>query len=83
MASHSSDDLRLAYDQENDVAYISLGEPRESVNETLDNGVVVKRDPSTKEVIGLILFDVRHNFASIHPKPVAPGLKAELELVAA
>ena len=80
MASNSPDDLRLAYDQENDVAYISLGEPRESVCETLENGVVIKRDPSTKDVIGLILFDVTHNFASTHPRTVAPGLTAELEL---
>lgn len=78
MAASTPNDLRLAYDQESDVAYISIGEPKESICETLDNGVVIKRDPATREVIGLILFDVTHNFASTHPRPVAPGLTAEL-----
>ena len=81
MAELTPGDLRFAYDQENDVAYISLGEPRESVCETLDNGVVIKRDPESSEIIGLILFDMLHHFSSTHPRPVAPGLKAELVTV--
>ena len=71
-------DLRIAYDRENDVLYVSLGEPMKSVCETLENGVVIKRDPSTDRINGLILIDVTHNFSSTHPRAIAPGLKAEL-----
>ena len=78
MGQSSLHELRLAYDQENDVAYLSLGEPKEAVCETLDNGVVIKRDPSTRQIIGLILLDVSRTFGSTHPRPVAPGLRAEL-----
>lgn len=78
MGQSASNELRFAYDQENDVIYVSLGAPREAVCETLENGVVIKRDPATKRIIGLILLDVTHTFGSTHPRPVAPGLKAEL-----
>ena len=71
-------DLRLAYDKENDIAYISIGEPTQFVGETFENGVVIKKDPETGRVVGLILLDVSRNFASTHPRSVVPGLTAEL-----
>jgi hypothetical protein len=71
-------ELKLAYDQENDIVYVSLGEPKEAICETLDNGVVIKRDPHTRQVVGLILLDVSRTFGSTHPRSIAPGLKAEL-----
>lgn len=78
MGQLTTNELRFAYDQENDVAYVSLGEPKEAVCETLDNGVVIKRDPVTRKIVGLILLDVSHTFGSTHPRPVVPGLQAEL-----
>jgi uncharacterized protein YuzE len=78
MGQSAPDELRFAYDQENDVAYVSLGEPKEAVCETFENGVVIKRDLHTRKIIGLILLDFSHTFGSTHPRPAAPGLKAEL-----
>ncbi len=80
MARATSNDLRLSYDQENDIVYIAVGKARQAVCETLDNGVVIKRDPTTRRIIGLILLDVTRNFASSHPRPVVPGLRAALQL---
>lgn len=78
MGQFPAGELRFAYDQENDVAYVSLGEPKEAVCETLENGVVIKRDPTTRKIVGLILLDVSHTFGSTHPRAVVPGLTAEL-----
>jgi len=60
MEQLATNELRFACDQENDVAYVSLGEPKDAVCETLDNGVVIKRDPVTRKIVGLILLDVSH-----------------------
>jgi len=78
MGQQHPNELKIAYDQENDVLYMSLGDPKDSLCETLENGVVIKRDPITSSIIGLILVDVKHNFASTHPRRIAPGLTAEL-----
>lgn len=72
------DELRFAYDSESDVLYVSIGEPKESVSKVLENGVIVRYKPDTRQVVGLTIIDFSHTFASTHPRPVAPGLKAEL-----
>ena len=78
MGQQTPNELKIAYDQENDVLYVSLGDPKDSICQTMDNGVVIKRDPSTGKIIGLIIVDVTDNFASTHPRSIAPGLEAEL-----
>ena len=78
MGQQLPNELKIAYDQENDVLYVSVGDPKDSLCQTLENGVVIKRDPGTGGIIGLILVDVKQNFASTHPRRIAPGLTAEL-----
>ena len=78
MGQPTSHELKLAYDQENDTLYVAVGEAKNAVCETLDNGVVIKRDPQTGAVVGLIVLDISHTFASTHPRSIAPGLQAEL-----
>ena len=78
MGQPTPEELKIAYDQENDILYVSVGDPKDAVCETLENGVVIKRDKTTRHVVGLIVLDVSHTFASTHPRPIAPGLTAEL-----
>lgn len=63
--------LIVSYDREADVAYLSFGEPRASVTEELNDHVLVRRDPITKEVRGVTITNFRHYFT----------LKKELKLV--
>jgi uncharacterized protein YuzE len=63
--------LIVSYDKDADVAYLSFGEPKPSVTEELDDYVLVRRDPATKEVRGITITDFSRYFT----------LKKEMKLV--
>lgn len=47
------------YDEEADVLYLSLGEPRPAVGVDIGEGTVVRYDEARKEVVGVTLIGVR------------------------
>ena len=47
------------YDEEADVLYLSVGEPRPAVGMDIGEGVVVRYDEARKEVVGLTLIGLR------------------------
>ena len=51
--------LHWDYDEEADVLYLSVGEPRPAVGTDIGEGVVVRYDEMTKEVVGLTLVGLR------------------------
>ena len=51
--------LNWEYDEEADVLYISVGEPRSAVGIDIGEGVVVRYDEKNKEVIGLTILSFR------------------------
>lgn len=54
--------LIVTYDREADVAYLSFGEPKPSVTEELDDYVLVRRDPKTREVRGITITNFSQYF---------------------
>ncbi len=54
--------LIVSYDREADVAYLSFGDPRPSVTEELNDHVLVRRDPTTKEVRGITITNFTEYF---------------------
>jgi uncharacterized protein YuzE len=57
-----SKQLIVGYDRKADVAYLSFGEPRPSVTEELDDHVLVRRDPTTREVSGVTITNFSEYF---------------------
>ena len=51
--------LQWDYDEEADVLYLSVGEPRPAVGTDIGEGLVVRYDEMTKEVVGLTLVGLR------------------------
>lgn len=51
--------LKLDYDEEFDVLYISFGTPRPSYGEEDTPGIVVLRDIHTDEITGVTIFDFK------------------------
>jgi len=51
--------LTWDYDEEADVLYLSMGEPRPAVGMDIGEGVVVRYDEARKEVVGLTLIGLR------------------------
>ena len=47
------------YDEEADVLYLSIGEPRVAVGMDIGEGVVLRLDEAHKEVVGLTLIGLR------------------------
>lgn len=51
--------LQFRYDEEADVLYASIGEPRLAVSEEPFDGILIRRDPETGEVIGFTIINYR------------------------
>ena len=47
------------YDEEADVLYLSVGEPRPAVGTDIGEGIIVRYDETQREVVGLTLIGLR------------------------
>jgi len=52
-------DVSWDYDEEADVLYLSVGEPRPAVGVDIGEGVVARYDEENKEVVGVTLIGLR------------------------
>jgi uncharacterized protein YuzE len=66
--SHYEGRLRISYNREGDVLYISLGEPREALTVPEAEGLLVRVDPETKEVVGATITDYEEHFRHLPEK---------------
>ncbi len=51
--------LNWDYDEEADVLYLSIGEPRPAVSVDAGDGIVLRYDEARKELVGLTLIGLR------------------------
>ena len=59
-----TDQLTVSYDKDADVLYITEGKPRQTIGEIMDDGVIVRRDPKTKEILGFTIVDFTEHFTN-------------------
>ena len=52
-------DIKWEYDEEADVLYIAIGEPKEALGVDIGEGVVLRYDETHQEVVGLTLIGLR------------------------
>lgn len=79
MAKQKIDQLTVSYDKDADVLYITEGKPRQTVGEMMDDGVIVRRDPRTKEVVGFTIVDFTEHFPNAKPQRIP--LKARFSML--
>lgn len=73
MIEPANDFLRIGYDREADVLYLSLGEPRKGMEyREMGNGIVLRIDPETDGVIGLTVMDFVRNFSGVEQSAPMP-----------
>ncbi len=53
------DKVNWNYDEDADVLYLSVGEPRPAAGVDIGEGVVLRYDEAAKEVVGLTLIGLR------------------------
>lgn len=51
--------LTWEYDEEADVLYLAVGEPRPAIGIDIGEGIIVRYDETRKEVVGLTLIGLR------------------------
>ena len=56
-------EVRWDYDEEADVLYLSVGDPRPAVGVDIGEGVVARYDEANKEVVGVTLIGLRARLA--------------------
>lgn len=62
-------EMRIDYDTNSDVLYLSYGEPREAISDEITDGVLVRRDFETDEVVGVTILDFLYRFKN-HPSAI-------------
>ncbi len=70
--------MRILYDQEADVLYVSIGQPEHTDFVELDDDFILRLDPATKKVVGFTIVDFAAHFSKREP-PLSVPLKAEFE----
>jgi uncharacterized protein YuzE len=56
--------MQLFYDDEGDVLYLSVGDPRPAISEELDDDVLLRHDIETGEVVGLTVLNFSARFST-------------------
>ena len=59
----ATDRANWDYDDEADVLYLSVGDPRQAVGVDIGDGVVLRYDEETQEVVGLTVIGLRAKLA--------------------
>jgi uncharacterized protein YuzE len=50
--------MKLAYDRQADVLYLSIGEPRPALSREVGNDVLLRIDSETGEIVGLTVLNL-------------------------
>jgi uncharacterized protein YuzE len=62
--------LNWEYDEDADVLYISIGEPRPALGTDIGEGVIVRYDETKKEIVGVTIIGFKERtLQSISEKP--------------
>ncbi|MBN2097562.1 MAG: DUF2283 domain-containing protein [Candidatus Omnitrophica bacterium] len=80
MGKSKINELKISYDKDADTFYLSLGSPKRAVCETLDNGVVIRRDSKSNKIVGLTVIDFEKHFSKYKPHPLDTHLSAKFQL---
>lgn len=61
-----------SYDAEADVLYIAFGQPRPAVSEDVGEGVIVRFDEATGQLVGITLIGLRARQERAEAKQLSP-----------
>jgi uncharacterized protein YuzE len=70
MALSSPSTLVLDYDQEADVLYASFGSPQRAVTEEVDEDILLRYCPPSRDVVGITIMNFRRHFPQEAPADV-------------
>jgi uncharacterized protein YuzE len=74
MALRSASELVLDYDQEGDVLYASLGPPQHAVTDEVDDDILLRYCPPSRDIVGITIVNFRRHFPRQEPADVIQRL---------
>jgi len=69
-------ELKISYDKEADVLYVSLGHPEYTLYTEIGPDLILRLDPETHEVVGFTIIDFAQHFAYNEPSSLQIPLTA-------
>ncbi len=54
--------LKFFFDKKGDVLDIAIGRPKEAISREIGNGVIIRIDPKTKEIVGFTILNFEKRF---------------------
>jgi uncharacterized protein YuzE len=81
MALSSPSNLILDYDQEADVLYASFGSAQHAVTDEVDDDILLRYRPPSREVVGITIVNFRRHFPHEAPGDVIQGVLRKYPLV--
>lgn len=73
--------MSFSYDKKADVLYLSVGKPKKSLSREIEDGVVLRFDPKSKEVSGLTILDFEARFQKPSFRSIDVNLEAHLQTI--
>lgn len=73
------DRITVSYDKEADVLYMTEGRPRRAISQMLEEGLIIRRDPKSKKVIGFTIIDFISRYSKARPRSLP--IKAHFSLL--
>jgi uncharacterized protein YuzE len=64
MALRAASELILDYDHESDVLYASLGPPQPAISDEVDDDILLRYCPPSRDVVGITVINFRRHFPS-------------------
>lgn len=61
-AGMSDNRLKFFFDKKGDVLDIAIGKPEKAISRELNNDIVVRIDPKTKEIVGFMILNFGKRF---------------------
>jgi uncharacterized protein YuzE len=71
--------VRITYDPEGDILYITFGQPLAATGYQLSDQILLRVDPQTQQAAGLTIFNFSMHAHTTHEIPL-PGLEEEPEV---
>jgi len=71
--------MSFSYDRTADVLYLSVGRPKKSLSREVEDGVLLRFDPKSREITGLTILDFEARFQKAKPRPIDVCLDAHLK----
>lgn len=60
------DSIKISYDKLADILYVSFGEQRTGIAEEINNGIFMRVDPDSSEMVGITILDFCDRFIEVN-----------------